>query len=79
MKLLPQVPPHEFGVAVGPGVPVGVDVGVPVGEPLGVAVGVAAFKVNERLQVAGAGVGEGSCARGILDGTFGATEVCLSW
>jgi hypothetical protein len=62
--LLPQVPLQEFGVPVGPGVPVGVAVGDPVGEavglpdgvavglPEGVAVGegVAIVKVNESEQ-----------------------------
>ena len=84
--MLPQVPPHEFGVPVGVpdgvavGVPVGVAVGVPdgvaVGVPDGVAVGVAPI-VKDKEQ-AGLGVGEASCAFGILLGTFGATGCCLN-
>jgi hypothetical protein len=46
-------------------------VGVGVGVPLGVGVGVVTVNVKEREQVF-------SAAFGKLDGTFGATGVCLS-
>lgn len=86
LKLLPQVPPQEFGVPKG-GVPVGVDVGVPVpegvvvGVEVGVPVGVDVeiVRVNEREQEgAGAGVAT-SCAFGLLEGAAGEMDACLSW
>lgn len=58
------------------GVPVGVEVGVTVGVPVGVDVGVDELSVKVKVQAAGVGVT--SCARGILEGTFGATGCCLS-
>lgn len=70
----PQVPLQLLGVPVGVGVGVGVPVGVGVGvpDPVGVGVGVDVVNVNEREQ-------EFPAAFGRLDGTFGATEVCLNW
>lgn len=73
----PQVPLQLLGVPVGVGVGVGVIVGVPVGvgvgvpDPVGVGVGVVVVSVKEREQVL-------SAAFGKLDGTFGATGVCLN-
>lgn len=86
LKLLPQVPLQEFGVAPGVpvgvavGVAVGVSVGVSVGLPDGVAVGVATVSVKEREHAAGliVGLGLASCAWGWLDGAAGETDVCLN-
>ena len=65
-------------VGVGVGVPVGVTVGVPVGVPVGVGVGEGEVELIAKVKVHAAGVGVTSCARGILEGTFGATGCCLS-
>lgn len=76
--MLPHVPPHEFGSPDEVGVAVAVAVGVAeaVAVAVAVPVGVAVVKVNAREQLL---VGEVSSAFGLLLGTFGATDVCLSW
>lgn len=66
---------------MGPGLPVGLAVGDTVGDSVGETVGdaVAVDNVNDKVQGPAVGDGDTSCARGILDGTFGATEVDRNW
>jgi len=69
-------------VEVSVGVTVGVTVGVIVGVSVGVTVGVgeeeAELIVKVRTQDPDVGDGVTSCAKGILDGTLGATGCCRS-
>lgn len=70
LLLLPQVPPQALGVPEGMGVPVGVGEAV----PLGVGEG----DVELRVKASAEQLPGTSAARGILEGTLGATGCCLN-